>query len=64
MIISNRSPYADDGSDEKLHRLCPLNHMTDALGDLEAMAWLHNNQVAATLIGAARLALTASPGPS
>lgn len=57
MTLVNRSPLSDDESDDKLNRLYPLSQMTNALAELEAMAWLHDNQVAARLIGAARLAM-------
>ncbi len=57
MTMVNRSPLSDDESDDKLNRLYPLSQMTNALAELEAMAWLHDNQVAARLIGAARLAM-------
>ncbi len=57
MTLVNRSPLSGDESDDKLNRLYPLSQMTNALAELEAMAWLHDNQVAARLIGAARLAM-------
>lgn len=57
MTLINRSPLSGDEPDDKLNRLYPLSQMTNALAELEAMAWLHDNQMAAQLIGAARLAL-------
>jgi hypothetical protein len=57
MIKSIRSPLGDGDSEVKLATVCPVDKMADALGELEAMAWLRDNQTAAMLIGAARLAL-------
>jgi hypothetical protein len=58
MAKMTRSPLADDDLDKNLSKRCPLDQMANALGELEAMAWLHDNQIAAALIGAARLALS------
>ena len=57
MTSINRSPLSGDDSDAKPNGLYRLSQMTNALAELEAMAWLHDNQMAARLIGAARLAI-------
>ena len=57
MVQIDRSPLSNDDTDEALATIVPMAWMSDALAELEAKAWLLNNQTAARLIGAARLAL-------
>ena len=57
MTKTIRSPLCDADAKDNPARVCPIDRMGDALGELEAMAWLIDNQMAARLIGAARLSL-------
>jgi hypothetical protein len=57
MAQIDRSPLSTDDTDDALITLGPVDRITDCLAELEAKAWLLDKQVAARLIGAARLAL-------
>ena len=57
MLTLNRSPLCDDDTDNALATIGPVDWMAETLAEIEAMAWLVDNRMAAMLIGAARLAL-------
>ena len=57
MLTLNRAPLCDDDTDTTLVTIRPVDWMAETLAEIEAMAWLVDNRLAAMLIGAARLAL-------
>lgn len=58
MLTVYRSPYDEGDTNDKLDKLCSVKQMAQALAELEAMAWMRDNCIAATLIHAAKEALT------
>ncbi len=57
MLHIDRAPLSIGDIDDALTMAGPVEWMADMLAELEARAWMLDKQVAARLIGAARLAL-------